>query len=953
MAKKSKGGKKAKAKNNQQKEKVESEIVPEDNDATFVVGDSGDEDEIISQKDNNLNGNDIENDNSIEDENIESQVDELSSDKEEEQEDSNVNETPVSLDEHEINILESTQNLSPEISGIADELTEKKNEEEDNEDNEGTHITTLKDDNQGLLTKNETSQENSEDDKTEEVLKVSSDHESTKDEIEEEENLNQNVEPVVEVTDPVIENDTETHVEEYTKNNNESIEDTKEILSEKSTEDHNQKESFSNESAEKDNEILSEDPVNEEVEEPETTRNEENEIKELESTEETELEVNEEPSSMSRTSSEKADSIISFKHDENTIISYNETEDQINEKISLNEPTPLTNEELKILQSKFIYGLAVVNFDHIKGPELTYWLDDDIIKVNEDDEQKENKVIDEKIDKYSKIWPYLAFQALPDGVHMFDETFTQFTLSYDEKYQRETNDEGEMTTLFGCACIRQIDSSLIKPDEDVKRSVVQKSIILITRCPIPIQLREKLSIICKSWFEQYDFDDVSILKLFYQDISRNYNENGFIIQNDELFGQTNVESSKKIIKEGEILMGFNFQDIVIKLRRNLLVLFKLLIMGNKRILIFSKDLNLLSNTQYVLIGLIANLIVQLERSGYPKSKENERVKSQSLKSSDRSSVLKFLGLPLNIFGNGSFFQPYLTLQQLTYLDKEGVESFLVGSSNDIILERKNEWFDAVLYLDEKDNSLLNSIGFLNLGCKLEIVNKSLKDKLTLSWDDKKFIDYIIDSVEKHKLENKDHVEIPESKTINSNSSIDNGNYKGGDDFIRSLFEDYLIGFLSSIKYDEFLKNEHERGFDQINENLKLDLFENCIGKFNIKYVETFKESKVFKEWNSITEDELFNFFEPRHIHGDEKLKKEEVEDPITSKQLEEDKPEEEAKKESPKEDTVEIELPKEGDNEEPPVKERKDEKILNDIKWFFKKGEDGGAEKIRSLFSWK
>ncbi|OXT09817.1 hypothetical protein B9K06_27130, partial [Bacillus sp. OG2] len=50
----------------------------------------------------------------------------------------------------------------------------------------------------------------------------------------------------------------------------------------------------------------------------------------------------------------------------------------------------------------------------------------------EENEDIVNKLINKKVQHYSKIWPYLAFQALPDGVHMYDETFTQFTLCYDE-----------------------------------------------------------------------------------------------------------------------------------------------------------------------------------------------------------------------------------------------------------------------------------------------------------------------------------------------------------------------------------------------------------------------------------------------------------------------------------------------------------------------------------------
>lgn len=655
-------------------------------------------------------------------------------------------------------------------------------------------------------------------------------------------------------------------------------------------------------------------------------------------------------------------------------------------------------EKLKELTSNFVFGLAVVDFDHIKGPELTYWLDDEVIAAYDDDRQDQSveQLLKQKVKYYSKIWPYLAFQALPDGVHMYGETFTQFTLCYDElkktdveldfdlvdlvfdddkdargedgktgpevdsgkEKAKEEDKEGEkeegeeeavkdaadgtnvdteangkfvnvdlstqdetetdevplekvrtrpvvvmedpnqgVITLFGCACIRQLESALLKKTDQktVKRSVVQKSVILLTRSPLPIQLREKLSIVTQSWFEQCDFSDREILKALYVHISNTYNKHGYLIEDDDLYevksgansgsGAVAVDEGCKIIKESDFYMGLNFQEVVLKLRRQLLVLFKCLVLAKYRILFFSKDLNALSNTQYCLIGLISNLLLNLSDSGYPLSDSflhEEKLKSQSLKSSDRSSILRFLGLPLRVFGFGSFFQPYLTLQQLSYITNVNTKSFVVGSSNDIILEHKKEWFDVIVYLDEKDGGLFGSGG-----CKVEILNRSLKDKVGLTWEDRKFVDYVIQCVDTHHLQDEKEDEEDEqgedataagdgdgserskpkskSKTVNSNTSIDNGAYKGGDDFIRSQFEDYLIGFLSCVKYDDFLRREER---SDVVEQLKLDNVGNDIGRFNAKWVDEFRRSTVYEHWNEITENELFNFFEPQHVGKD-------------------------------------------------------------------------------------
>ncbi|CAI8508115.1 unnamed protein product [Pichia kudriavzevii] len=522
--------------------------------------------------------------------------------------------------------------------------------------------------------------------------------------------------------------------------------------------------------------------------------------------------------------------------------------------------------KLSALTKNFVFALAVVDFHHIHGPELTHWLDKDGTLTN-----------DEKVAKWREVWPFLAFQGLPDGVHMYDETFTHFTLRYDQLLERGVelsdekidiykegitsyassgdNEEGKRSilemedpnqgtvTLFGCACIRQIESKKLNNEEDIKRSIVQKSVLLITRAPLPIQMKEQLSIVTQAWFEQFNFKDIEILTSFYDTLDATYNLNGYIIEHDE-DEKLHLEG-KKVIKESDFYMGLNFQACVEKLRRNLLLIFKALITGEKRILIFSKQLNDLSNIQYCLIGLVTNLLLNLGDCGFPfldSTLFREIKKCQSMKSSDRCSVMNFLGLPLNIFGLNNFFQPYMTLQQLEEIYNCNVKSFLIGTSNDIVLENKRELFDIVVYLDERENGIFGSGG-----CKIEIFDNELKE-CGLTWDDKKFIDFIVESVIARK--NGEDLNTREGdddafngKTVNANTSIENGEYKGGNEFIRSQFEDYLIGLLSCIKYDNFLSNYKKHN------QLNLDIYENDIARFGVKYVDMFTKSNVYKYWN--------------------------------------------------------------------------------------------------------
>lgn len=535
---------------------------------------------------------------------------------------------------------------------------------------------------------------------------------------------------------------------------------------------------------------------------------------------------------------------------------------------------PEIDAKLNRLRSKLIFGLCVVDFHHVRGPELEYWIDDNSTDDNEG----------EQLAKWSKVWAQLPFQALPDGAHLFDETFTNFTLLYDDvneccpelplmkeqEYIVDDDADEEIddpypgyTSLFGCACIRQMNTEdLIVPSKDETRSVIQKSVVLITRYPITIQLKEKLGIITKSYFEQRDFTDRSILKALYDNVSYTYNH-GFEVKDEALY-DTEKEDDNKVITESDFYSALDLRDVVLKLKRKLLVIFKALLL-EKRVLVFCKDLNTLSNLQYGLLSLIPNLIMSLSDCACPLlDKLSQRmVKPTSLSSSNRGSMLKFIGMPLQLFNRGGFYEPFLTLQQLDYLANSNTKSFLVGSSNDILLERKEDWFDLVLYVNTDQEEPAKATDFLwgDQHVQLEIMGAQLKEKLTLTSPDKRFIDNVVYAAGKNKSQTAADDRL-ESKTLNM--SADAGQYQGGDDFIRNNFEDYLIGMLSTLKYDRFL-TAHASKLENELAYLNLNSHDNEIVQFNAKFIESYKTTRNFKIFARNTDDELFNFFEPSHV----------------------------------------------------------------------------------------
>ncbi|CRK42186.1 hypothetical protein BN1723_016020, partial [Verticillium longisporum] len=97
----------------------------------------------------------------------------------------------------------------------------------------------------------------------------------------------------------------------------------------------------------------------------------------------------------------------------------------------------------------------------------------------------------------------------------------------------------------------------------------------------------------------------------------------------------------------------------------------------------------------------------------------------------QNSLLTYMGLPLQIFGKGSLFGPYTPLQQLDILADFGTKSYIVGSTNSLLLQQKDRYSDILIHLD--DNTV-------------NITSTSLRQALTLSAADRRWIDYLTQEV---------------------------------------------------------------------------------------------------------------------------------------------------------------------------------------------------------------
>ncbi|ODV66408.1 hypothetical protein HYPBUDRAFT_110862 [Hyphopichia burtonii NRRL Y-1933] len=460
-----------------------------------------------------------------------------------------------------------------------------------------------------------------------------------------------------------------------------------------------------------------------------------------------------------------------------------------------------------------IFAVCLVDFHHVRGPEIQWWKSNYHPVFNED----------------HKLFKNLPFQALPDGSHLFEETFSNFNLVYDFNNKislDELNDiehfdsnPNNLKTLFGCSCVRQVKTLDLSVEErerhkDITRSIVQKAVVVITRKqPIFTKIKEKLSIITKSYFQQDNFDNVEILEHLFDNL------------NDEKL----LLESKNNEQEEEFFVNLNIKQTILKFKSNFLIIFKALLLEKKILIYSNNNLELLTQFQNNLISLIPNLISNLDYSGCPLSDYTEihstLSKPHTLNTNDRQSMLRFFGLPLQIFNTkNNFWNPYLPLQQL---DELKINSFMAGCSNLLFLNQANH-FKINLIVNLDTNEVTFPIG------------KS--DDLSLSWNDKKFINNLISNINK-----------------------DDENFVGNDDYIRYQFEDYLSGLVSTTRFHQYTERflSNPPGFDT-----KVNPEFGDLSLFGDAFIKSWKSTKNYYIWDKICDEFIFNFQDPKHIGVD-------------------------------------------------------------------------------------
>jgi hypothetical protein len=241
--------------------------------------------------------------------------------------------------------------------------------------------------------------------------------------------------------------------------------------------------------------------------------------------------------------------------------------------------------------------------------------------------------------------------------------------------------------------------------------------------------------------------------------------------------------------------------------------------------------------QFSLISLIPGLLRKLQDCADPSYNSNEATLSipTSLKTSERASLLHYMGLPLQLFGSGSFFGPYTPLQQLDMLSSAGTISYIAGSTNSLVLSQKEKYCDMLVNLDTH---------------AIDIHSGPLRAALYLSAADKKWIDFLVRTVQETWDEH------------DPTRPITHG-YEGSEEFIRLQFEEYTLALLSSIKYRTFVAS-HKASAESHPQALLSEVYGDPAIEWATTFVSAWEKTDNYRMFDKFTDSHLFDVIEPRH-----------------------------------------------------------------------------------------
>lgn len=149
----------------------------------------------------------------------------------------------------------------------------------------------------------------------------------------------------------------------------------------------------------------------------------------------------------------------------------------------------------------------------------------------------------------------------------------------------------------------------------------------------------------------------------------------------------------------------------------------------------------------------------------------------------------------------------------------------------MLLQQKDRYSDILINLDETT---------------INITSSSLRTSLVLSVADRRWIDFITQSVN----ETWDDANPGRPKTMG---------YVGSEEFIRLQFEEYLLSLISAVKCHNYI------AFHGSNPKITLPQVEgDPANDFGADWIEAWTRSENYRIWDKNTDSHLFDIVEPKH-----------------------------------------------------------------------------------------
>ncbi len=175
------------------------------------------------------------------------------------------------------------------------------------------------------------------------------------------------------------------------------------------------------------------------------------------------------------------------------------------------------------------------------------------------------------------------------------------------------------------------------------------------------------------------------------------------------------------------------------------------------------------------------------------------------------------------------------MQQLDILADYGTKSYIVGSTNSLLLQQKDKYSDILVNLDENT---------------VNITSTSLRTALSLSPADRRWIDFLTQTVQ----DTWDPSNPDRPHTMG---------YAGSEEFIRLQFEEYLLALLSSVSYHDHLSSPRTK--TQLQSPSPHTPEEDPSSEFNSDFIHTWKQTSNYALFTRLTSgSSVFDIIEPKH-----------------------------------------------------------------------------------------